>query len=103
MTAARWLSAECYAYAMGEYPAGSTQAAAVAARTERNLIDLRAAVAERLEDRRIATKHMHEAAARTMTPENHAAWKRSVRWWNRCVERERVARRDLIAATTEER
>lgn len=60
------------------------------------LINLRAEVAERAEDHRIARKHEEEAAARVGTPENVAAWRRACRWTADRAEAEREARSRLI-------
>lgn len=64
------------------------QAAVEAAR---ELIDLRATMAMRREDLRIARKHEQEAAARVGTSENVNAWKRAVRWTSKCAEAARLA------------
>jgi hypothetical protein len=64
------------------------------------LTDLRARVAERDEDLRIARKHREEAAARTMSAENHRAYLSALRWEETCAENRRLAGcalRDAIA------
>lgn len=65
-----------------------------------DLTQLRAEVAMRAEDTRIARKHADEAAARSDTDENVSAWKRAERWLRTCAERERQARVKLIATTS---
>lgn len=64
------------------------------------LIDLRATVAMRAEDTRIARQHEEQAAARNMTPANSAAYDLASAWTAACAERERVARVALIGATS---
>lgn len=61
---------------------------------------LRADVAMRQEDARIARKHMEEAAARPWTPENVAAYEGACAWLDTCRERLRVARVALIGAAS---
>ena len=63
-----------------------------------NLISLRATLAMRMEDSRIARKHRDEAAARTMSPTNRRAYLRAEAWVARCAERERVARVAVIGS-----
>lgn len=59
---------------------------------------LRADVAMRSEDTRIAHKHMVEAAARNASPENDAAYERALAWWHVCRIAEHDARGRLIRA-----
>lgn len=61
-----------------------------------DLTTLRAEVAMRDEDHRIAVKHTEEAAARPKTLENIRAYRRAVRWELRCLERAIVARNNLL-------
>ena len=63
-----------------------------------NLIDLRATLAMRAEDTRIARKHRDEAAARTMSAENRRALDGASEWLETCLEAERVARSECIRA-----
>ena len=64
-----------------------------------SLIDLRAEVAKRAEDLRIATKHRIEAAERIGIEENVSAYKRAMWWENKCRQAEQEARGRLIRAT----
>jgi hypothetical protein len=64
----------------------------------RRMLDLRATLAMRAEDLRIARKHREEAAARTMSPANKAAYERACRWESCCAEREQAARGAVIRA-----
>jgi len=58
---------------------------------EQSITTLRAEVAERDEDYRIARKHFVQAAERTGTPENQAAYKRALSWMDECkIRRERA-------------
>ena len=66
--------------------------------TDRELIDLRAEVAMRDEDYRIAKKHREEAAERIGTDENVRAYKRAERWARDCYDRACEARGRLIRA-----
>jgi hypothetical protein len=68
------------------------------ATVDRTLIDLRATVAMRSEDLRIATLHREQAGARHMSSANHAAYCRCVRWEDHCREQARQARAALIVA-----
>lgn len=94
-----WLRRELYAYAMGHYPRREPKGGAMATTPTTHELDLRATLAMRAEDHRIATKHMREAAARTMSAENRAAYERALRWALRCGERERDARAALLSLT----
>lgn len=67
-----------------------------------DLTRLRAEVAMRAEDTRIARKHADEAAARIGTDENVRAWKRAERWLRMCAERERQVRVQLIGAGSQQ-
>lgn len=69
--------------------------------TRPNLVDLRAEVARRAEDLRIARKHEAGAAARVGIEENVRAYQRAHRWTQRCAEAERQARSALIRAVRE--
>lgn len=60
------------------------------------IVNLRAEVAMRAEDHRIARKHEDEAAARPATAENVRAYARAVRWSAHRAEQEREARARLI-------
>ncbi len=64
--------------------------------TDRTLVDLRAEVAMRAADSRIAARHMAQAAERIMTPENRRAYLGAERWFHVCKEAERQARKRLI-------
>lgn len=61
--------------------------------------ELHAELAKRVEDARIARKHMEEAGARTCTPENVKAYQRACDWSDECAQRERVARAACIRAS----
>lgn len=63
-----------------------------------DLVSLRATLAMRVEDLRIARKHEAEAAARTMSAANFGAWIRSADWLHDCAEREQEARAAVIRA-----
>lgn len=65
--------------------------------SENTLIELRATLAMRVEDHRIATKHRIEAAERVGTPANRLAYARALRWEADRAEAERVARVAVIA------
>ena len=67
-----------------------------------NLIDLRAEVAKRVEDLRIATKHREEAGGRMMAAAEKLAYRRAVEWEDLCRTREQRARGILIRATQAE-
>jgi DnaJ-class molecular chaperone len=60
--------------------------------------NLKADVAERVEDLRIATKHRRQAAARPMTRANERAYQSALAWERTCSEREQQARARLIQA-----
>lgn len=66
--------------------------------TYSSLTELRASLAMRVEDARIARKHEAEAAGRIGTPENVAAYNRARRWADTCREREQAARAALTGA-----
>jgi len=59
-------------------------------------LDLRATLAMRAEDLRIARKHRVEAGARVMSPANRAAYLGALRWEETCREREQAARGAVI-------
>lgn len=71
-------------------------------RKEMDSLNLRAELAMRLEDLRIARKHQEEAAARPYSTTNAAAFKRAVRWTNHCATREQEARGRVIRASLAE-
>ena len=60
-------------------------------------IEIRAELAKRVEDLRIARKHREEAAARTSTAASIAAYQGACAWENICREREQAARAAVIA------
>ena len=64
--------------------------------TDLTALNLRATLAMRVEDLRIARKHREEAAARPMTPANKGAYKRALAWEATCREREQEARGRVI-------
>ena len=59
-------------------------------------LELRATLAMRAEDLRIAAKHRAEAGARPMTPANQHAYLGALRWENTCREREQAARGAVV-------
>lgn len=63
-----------------------------------SLVNLKAQLAMKVEDLRIATKHREEAAARPMSPSNKAAYERACSWEDLCREREQNARGRVIQA-----
>lgn len=63
-----------------------------------SFIDLRAEVAKRDEDYRIARKHANEAAARDGTEGNIRAYKGAERWAQTCLKRRQEAHARLIQA-----
>jgi hypothetical protein len=63
-----------------------------------SIVNLRATVAMREEDARIARKHRDEAAARPWSRENQRAYEGARDWANQCGEREAEARGRLIRA-----
>ena len=58
--------------------------------------DLRATLAMRVEDLRIARKHRAEAGARVMTAASVRAYNGAVEWEAECQRREQAARGALI-------
>lgn len=68
-----------------------------------NMITLRAEVAKREEDLRIARKHEHEAAERSYSFENQRAWIGAKNWTDECSWQLQQARAALIQATWDER
>jgi hypothetical protein len=65
-------------------------------------LDLRATLAMRAEDTRIAYKHMVEAAERISTPANDRAYHGALAWWQTCRTREADARAAVINFNQEE-
>lgn len=63
------------------------------------ITELRAIVAMRQEDARIARKLRNEAAARVQSPEAIRSLAGAEDWYEHCAERERQARAALIATT----
>jgi hypothetical protein len=66
-------------------------------------LTLRADLAKRVEDLRIATKHRVEAAARVMTPANKRAYERALAWEQDRREAEQAARGRVIRHALAER
>lgn len=67
-----------------------------------NLVNLRAEVAMRAEDLRIARKHRIETGARVMGEVSRAVYAGALAWEDTCSTREQAARGVLITASLAE-